>query len=298
MGKTSVGLGLTTRQASISTMNDRKNRKSSAFFLILSLFLLILNYLMPSFTANLKHTVADKSVVVTEVFATPVDTVRSKIAHVQTIWDVQKHNEMLASENQRLLEWFQAANRLDAENRALRELLNMKDEDAMQFRSGKVMSDQATQYSHTILVQLGKNDGLSKGQGVLSHEGLIGRVIETGQETSRILLMSDVNSRIPVTVEGTKDRAILAGTNNTDPVLDHLPDSHSIQAGQKVITSGHGGIFPYGVPVGEIYETEAGQLAVKPFASPNRANYVQIVDYGIPAGSATRATASTSGVLR
>ena len=61
---------------------------------------------------------------------------------------------------------------------------------------------------------MGENDGLTKGQGVLSHEGLIGRVIDTGKTTARVLLMSDVNSRIPVTIEGSQDRAILAGTNN------------------------------------------------------------------------------------
>lgn len=268
------------------------------FFLTLSFFLLSLNFIAPSTTATMKHQVADKSIIVVDAFSTPVETVRVQFTRVQAMWNIQQHNEMLAMENERLLQWFQTANRLDAENKALRELLNMKDEEAMTFRSGRVLSDQATQYSHTILVQLGKNDGLSKGQGVLSHEGLIGRVIETGRETSRILLMSDVNSRIPVTVEGSKDRAILAGTNDSDPVLDHLPESHAVQVGQRVVTSGHGGIFPYGVPVGEIYKNENGQFAVKPFANPGRANYVQVVDYGIPAGSATRATASTSGVLR
>ena len=197
------------------------------------------------------------------------------------------------------MEWFQTANRLDAENKALRDLLKMKEDDAVTYLSAKIMSDAATQYSHTILVRSGENDGLSKGQGVLSHEGLIGRIIETGAETSRVLLMSDVNSRIPVTIEGTQDRAILAGTNSGDPVLDHLPESHSVEIGQKVVTSGHGGIFPYGVAVGETYQDNDGNIAVRPFANANRANHVQIVDYGVPAGSATRATASNgSSVLR
>ncbi len=149
------------------------------------------------------------------------------------------------------------------------------------------------------MVRIGENSNLTKGQGVLSHEGLIGRVIETGAETSRVLLMSDVNSRIPVTIEGTKDRAVLAGTNNGDPVLDHLPETHQITAGLRVVTSGHGGVFPYGVPVGETVMGDNGEIMVRPYADANRASHVQIVDYGVPAGSATRATASAgSSVLR
>tara|TARA_B100001750_G_C15509360_1_gene602548 strand:- start:2123 stop:3019 length:897 start_codon:yes stop_codon:yes gene_type:complete len=298
VGRGSVGLGLATRHVSISNIHDRKNRKTSVFFLTVSAALLLSNVFAADLTNFVKSRIADKTVTLSAALAEPLSYMQKQAARVESLWDVQEQNEMLAAENERLLEWFQTANRLDAENKALRDLLKMKDEDALTFRSGKVLSDSATQYSHTILVQLGKNDGLNKGQGVLSHEGLIGRVIETGNQTSRVLLMSDVNSRIPVTIDGSSDRAILAGTNNNDPILDHLPESHSVKAGQKVITSGHGGIFPYGVPVGETYLNQDGQLAVRPFASPNRANYVQIVDYGIPAGSATRATASNAGVLR
>jgi rod shape-determining protein MreC len=297
--KSSIGLGLATRQMSASSLNDRKQGKTFTVFLGLSFLLLLSNIFASDITNVTKHHLSDKTIFVTQAMAMPFDYVATQMARISVIMDVQKNNEQLALENQRLLEWFQTANRLDAENKALRDLLNMKEDDAVTYHSAKVISDSNTQYSHTILVKLGENDGLSKGQGVLSFEGLIGRVIDTGAETSRVLLMSDVNSRIPVTVEGTNDRAILAGTNNGDPILDHLPETHSVKVGQKIITSGHGGVFPYGVPVGETYLNADGQLAVRPFADANRANHVQIVDYGVPAGSSTRATASAgSGTLR
>jgi rod shape-determining protein MreC len=259
---------------------------------------LLSNIIAGQFVSSAKHKMFETSSVVMETISVPMAYVADNIARFHALWDMQQNNEMLAAENERLMEWFQTANRLEAENKALRELLNMKEENAVQYHSAKAIADTAPQYSHTILVRMGETNGLSKGQGVLSFEGLIGRVIETGETTSRVLLLSDVNSRIPVTVEGTQDRAILAGTNNGDPVLDHLPENHDIAEGQKVITSGHGGIFPYGVPVGQTYRLDNGEIAVRPFANPNRANHVQIVDYGVPAGSATRATASNAGVLR
>lgn len=294
MNKGTVGLGLATRQMSMSSLQDRKSGKSIFLFLSLSLLLLLSNVFATELTRLAKHHFADQTLVVTEMLEKPIAKANMHIARVQALWDLQKSQEMLAQENQRLMEWYQTANRLQAENEALRELLNMKQDDVVSYHSAKVISDAATQYSHTILVRMGENDGLSKGQGVLSHEGLIGRVIETADNTSRVLLMSDVNSRIPVTIEGTQDRAILAGTNNGDPILDHLPETHKVVTGQKVITSGHGGIFPYGVAVGETYKDSDGNIAVRPFADANRANHVQIVDYGVPAGSATRATASNS----
>jgi rod shape-determining protein MreC len=289
----SIGLGLATRQMSISTAQDKKQKTCGVFFLSLSLIILALNTVLPSFVNQTKQFVADQTVVAAETVFAPVHYASTELMRVKALWDVQKNNEMLAAENERLIEWFQTANRLDAENKALRELLNMKEEEAVEYHAAKVIADTATQYSHTILVRMGADDGLTKGQGVLSHEGLIGRVIETVQKTARVLLMNDVNSRIPVTIEGAQDRAILAGTNNGDPILDHLPETHTIAEGQRVITSGHGGIFPYGVPVGETYKTRDGWIAVRPFANANRANYVQIVDYGVPAGSATRSVASS-----
>jgi len=299
VSKGSVGLGLATRQMSISSSQDRKSGKATFFYLSLSLLLLISNIFAAELTNITKHHFADQTLVISEMLEKPMAGLKNQISHVEALWDVQKSNEMLAEENNRLLEWYQTANRLESENKALRDLLNMKQDEDVTYSSAKIISDSATQYSHTILVKMGEIDGLTKGQGVLSHEGLIGRVIEIAENTSRVLLMSDVNSRIPVTIEGSQDRAILAGKNNGDPILDHLPETHKVVVGQKVITSGHGGVFPYGVAVGETYRDNDGNMAVRPYADANRASHVQIVDYGVPAGSATRATASNAtSILR
>jgi len=299
VAKSTVGLGLATRQTSAFKKGQKQRNGASIFFVGLSSLLLFSNIFAQDAVDPMRQQVNDLTHKVSGYMSVPAEFITDNTQKIQALWDLQKNHEMLAAENERLMEWFQMANRLEAENKALRELLNMKDDQAVTYHTATVISDATPQYSHTILVRMGENDGLTKGQGVLSHEGLIGRVIETGQETSRVLLMSDVNSRIPVTVEGAKSRAILAGTNNGHPVLDHLPDAHDVQVGQRVITSGHGGIFPYGVPVGETYRNDNGELAVRPYADPNRANHVQVVDYGVPAGSATRATASSgASILR
>lgn len=298
MGHQTVGLGLATRRMSVATCQDRKTGRNIVAFLSLSTLILLVNLFATATVDRMKHTAIDKTLFLSEMAQKPVSYVQDTIDSLRVVLDVRKNNEMLAAENARLLEWYQAANRLDSENKALRDLLKMKDDDALEFQSGKVIADAETQYSHTILVKLGLSDGIEKGQGVLSHEGLIGRVIDAGEKTSRVLLLTDMNSRIPVTVEGTQDRAILAGVNNGDPVLDHLSENNGVSTGQKIVTSGHGGVFPYGVPVGETYRLENGTIAVRPYANPDRSNYVQIVNYGVPAGSASRNVASGMGILR
>jgi len=294
-----VGLGLATRRVNVATCQDRKIGKTSVFFLTLSVSVLLMNCLASGQIDRLKHMVVDHSVGIIEVMNAPVMWIQSGYDELMGIVAVKKNNEMLAAENKRLLEWYQAANRLNSENKALRDLLNMKDDEALTFQSGRVIADAKTQYSQTILIRLGNRDNLEKGLAVLSHEGLIGRIVETGDDISRVLLLGDINSRIPVTVDGTYERAILAGTNVGDPILDHLPEGHKIGAGQTIITSGHGGVFPYGVPVGETYLDSEGKIAVRPYADPNRANYVQVVNYGVPAGSSRRNVASSvTGLLR
>jgi len=295
----SIGLGLATRRMSIANVQDKKMGKTAMFFLCLSVFILLLNCVASSTVEKFKLAAIDRSSGLVELTNGPVSYVQDKIASAQMILSIRENNAQLSAENERLMEWYQTANRLDSENKALRELLNMKDEAAMAFQSGQIIGDTKTQYSQTILVKLGTDNGIEKGQGVLTHEGLIGRVIESGAQTSRVLLMSDINSRIPVTVEGTQDRAIMAGRNGGDPILDHLPEEHGVLVGQKIVTSGHGGVFPYGVPVGETYLTDDNEIAVRPFANPNRSSHVQVVNYGVPAGSARRNVASSgSGFLR
>jgi len=299
LSRSSVGLGLATRHVSIANNQDRKIGKASYTFLTLSFALLLTNIISKDLSQSIRHTFIDNTVVVSDMIKKPINGAAVAINRVKTMWDMQTHNEMIMAENKRLMEWYQTANRLNQENKALKDLLNIKEDQAISKISAQVLSDTNTHYSNTILVKSGKKHGLTKGQGVLSSAGLIGRVIETGQNTSRVLLLSDVNSRIPVTIESTKDKAILAGSNKDAIFLDHLTESNSITTGQTVITSGHGGVFPYGIPVGETYTMTNGKIGVKPYADANRASYVQIVDYGVPAGSTTRATASNaSSILR
>jgi len=216
-----------------------------------------------------------------EMASRPLDALSDRLGNFASLFVVNKENEQLRVENEKLKEWYQAALMLQSENKALRDLLNVDHEDAKNFITTRVIADGSTTYAKSLVVEGGRNDGVVKGQGVMSREGLIGRVIESGNRTSRVLLLQDINSRIPVLVEGTNDRAILAGTNDAMPTLDHVDDNNHITSGERVITSGLGGLFPYGIPVGVTQKNDDGSISVQLYAAPERSQHVQIVDYGI-----------------
>ncbi len=211
----------------------------------------------------------------------PVAAIEDKLA-IFDVWQ-DRHDQLdaLRQENLRLKEWYQVAHMLKAENKALKGLLNVEHEAEQSFITAQIMMDTQTPYAHTVMVNSGEGHGVKKGQGVVVGEGLIGRVMESAKDSARVLLLRDVNSRVPVLVEDSNDKAILAGTNDMLPVLEHLSPYHTVKAGQKVITSGHGGVLPYGIAIGETVLNDEGKLAVRLYADPEKSSFVQVVDYGI-----------------
>jgi len=177
----------------------------------------------------------------------------------------------------RLRDWYQTALSLQAENESLQKILNLKLEPQQGFVTARIIADSSSAFARSLLVLVGDADGVESGQAVLAGDGLIGRVIESGRKSARVLLLTDINSRIPVLIQGTNQRAIMAGKNTDLPGLVHLPPDIEIEAGARVITSGHGGLFPYGLPIGEIVRDGDGRLAVQPYADLDRVQMVRIV---------------------
>ena len=112
---------------------------------------------------------------------------------------------------------------------------------------------------------------MAPGQAVVTGEGLAGRIAEVGDNSARVLFVTDVNSRLPVLIERTRERAILAGDNSALLRLTLLQSVQGVQRGDRIVTSGHGGSFPVGIPVGEVVADRRGQRArpaVRRFLAP------------------------------
>lgn len=215
---------------------------------------------------------------VLEIVSKPVQDAAVFVRNVSGLAELQAENMRLETENARLREWYQAAMVLEAENKSLRELLNVKLDPQNTYITARVLADSGQTFVKSVLVSAGEKDGVRKGQAVVSGDGVVGRVVEAGNGASRVLLITDINSRVPVLVENSRLHAILAGQNDQKPALAHLPPNSTVEAGARIITSGHGGIFPQGLPVGRVVLDDNGVPQVELFADFDRMVHVRIVN--------------------
>lgn len=215
-----------------------------------------------------------------EAIARPVAAANRAIADLKEFASLREENARLREENARLLAWQTAARRLENENDRLRELSQFREGPEASFITARVVGDSVSAYVRGALLNVGRKAGVRPGQAIVTGEGLAGRVAEVGDNSARVLFVTDVNSRLPVLVERTRERAILSGDNSPLPRLTLLPGLAGIQRGDRIVTSGDGGSFPLGIPVGEVIQTE-GQVRVRPFADFSRLEFVRVVDYGV-----------------
>ncbi len=261
-------------------------RSSSLVFVITGLLLFLFSAFNPATLQAMRLAATDMLAPAIAVVNTPFRVAADYVQAIGGLAHLREENARLQEENTRLREWHAAALSLKTENERLASLLHLKTPEPHGFITARVISDAGNTFARSLLVLAGEGDGVEKGQPVLSGAGLVGRVIESGNKASRILMLTDINSRVPVTIEGLDTRAILAGQNHPYPTLDHLPADHRIETGKRVVTSGHGGLFLPGLPVGMTYVDEHGQVFVRLFADSDRITYVRIIDKVVDQGVA------------
>ena len=207
----------------------------------------------------------------------PIATLSAGVEGVQNFFSVYEENERLREQNARLLEWQSAALALAAENSTFRKMLNFVPERGAAFSAARVIGDSGGLFVRSVLINAGAASGIDRGDAVISGDGLVGRVAEAGHQSARILLITDLNFRIPVVSEKSRVRAILSGDNSQAPKLAFLPPNARLNLGDRIVTSGHGGVFPAGLPVGRISSMEDGVIRVAPFADFDQLEYVRII---------------------
>ncbi len=251
----------------------------SSFFLIgLGLLILLFSAISPNNVSDIRMSITDAASPILATITKPIIFTADAVRNASGLGDLQAENIRLKQENLRLKEWYQTALLLESENKSLRDLLNVKAEAHYKTITARTLADAGNAFAKTVLISAGAQDGVKKNQAVVSGEGLIGRVVEVGSETARVLLITDINSRVPVLVEDTRQHAILAGSNADMTRLLHLPPDSDIKDNARIITSGHGGLFPHGLAIGRITRSKDGAVEVNPFANFDRIVHVRVLD--------------------
>ena len=213
--------------------------------------------------------------------AEPLASLRDVVEDARSLWSMRTENRRLREENDNLRRWQAVALALDAENAALKANLHWIPDPAPSYVTARVVADAGGVYARAVLISTAPGTNLARGQIALDERGLVGRITEIGSRSARVLLLTDMNSRIPVTLENSRARAILVGTNGPRPRLMYWPEGVIPAEGERVVTSAEAGAFPAGLPVGTVHYSAGNVPEVETAARLDRLEVVRIFDYGL-----------------
>lgn len=250
----------------------------------LAAFLIILNVFFPGLVSRVRVTFTDLLAPFMHAAAKPGEAIQGLSSAWQDVAGVREENKKLQNEINVLRAWRDLAQQQSDENRALRGLLKYKDDSATSFLTARVIAQVGGNFNNSVIVTAGSRDGVVKNMIAMGEEGVVGRVIEAGEWSSRVLLYNDLNFRLPVMLEGTQLRAILSGEGSGLPKLLFLPPEVEVKPGTRVFTSGHGGLFPPHLPVGVVQERKGQDAWLNPAAKLDRLQVVRLVQYNLAGG--------------
>lgn len=246
---------------------------------LVSVFLLILWRSDNPRLERLRLSLADRLVPSMSLVNQPLVFVSEMSRDYRNFFDLYSQNRELRREIQRLRAWRGTARQLEEENAQLRALNNVRLAPHATFVTGDVIADSGGPFLQSALVNVGARDGVVDGSAAVDGNGLVGRVVGVGQHATRLLLLTDFSSRVPVLVQPSGRRAILAGDATSAPVLEFLESPDQVNPGDPVRTSGDGGVFPPDLPVGRLIALPGGTWRVALSADYARLEFVRLLRY-------------------
>ena len=216
-----------------------------------------------------------------DVLVAPARAMAGVFDYFRDLGHIYSDNQKLREENKRLQIISDKSRALEIENKLLSKLLNYTPPPKATFITARVIAEEGDAFSHSIIAYTGGEGNVKKGQVVMGDNGVIGRVDKPGKRYAKIILITDINSKIPVMVERTRIRGILSGDNTSVPKMIFIPLSAKLSVGDRIITSGVAGVFPPGLPIGKVSSIEKNNVKVKTFGNLDRLEYVKIIDYGL-----------------
>lgn len=207
----------------------------------------------------------------------PITGAANLVSDFQSYQQLRAQNQDLRRELQQMRAWREAALQLEQENAKLLDLNNVSLDPKLTVVTGVVITDSGSPFRQSVLVNVGARDGILDGWPTMDAIGLVGRIAGVGQNSSRVMLLTDTSSRIPVTIQPSGQRAILAGDNSLNPPLEFLEDATLVRPGDRVVSSGDGGVFPADLLVGQVALGTDNRLRVRLAADYQRLEFLRVL---------------------
>lgn len=207
----------------------------------------------------------------------PVTKAVGMIGSFQSYASLYDQNQRLREELQQMKAWKEAALQLEQQNARLLDLNQVRIDPKLTHVTGVVLADSGSPFRQSVLLNVGARDGIRDGWAAMDGIGLVGRIAGLGQRSARVILLTDANSRIPVMVQPSGQKALLSGDNLPAPPLEFVEDADLVRPGDQVVTSGDGGVLPAGLLVGQVVMGPDRRLRVRLAADYGRLEFLRVL---------------------
>ncbi|MEI6096848.1 MAG: rod shape-determining protein MreC [Alphaproteobacteria bacterium] len=207
----------------------------------------------------------------------PVTKIVAIFDNFQSYGRLYEQNQQLRDELQQMKAWKEAALQLEQKNARLLDLNQVRLDPMLTHVTGVVLADSGSPFRQSVLLNVGAHDGIRDGWATMDGIGLVGRISGVGDRTARVILLTDSNSRVPVEVQPSGQKAILSGDNSMQPPLDFVEHPDELQPGDRVVTSGDGEVFPAGLLIGSVALGSDKRLRVILAADYERLEFLRVL---------------------
>lgn len=251
----------------------------TVFFSFLCVIFLITSRLNSDFSKNLSFVFADISLPIVKFAAFPFNTAINLLTDFRELVDAKEDNKILKEDIAKLRSFYIKSLNVHQENKELRNVLNFVTAKSSSFKVARIIGRSHQIFNQTVFIDAGKNRGIKEGNIVTGDHGVIGRIAEVGENKSRLILLTDASSRIPIITSKSRVRGITAGNNSSLMEVLYLPKNHVVEVGDRVFTSGDGDTLPPGLLIGVVQKVDQGEVSVAMIEDVTNANIVTILDY-------------------
>ena len=249
------------------------------FFIILSVIFLITSKINRDFSSKVSNIFITISTPIIKIISFPVNGSIDLIVNFGELATAKKENIKLREELFKLQNYYLTSLAIHQENKELRSALNFVKSKTENYKIARVIGMSHQAFDQKLLIDSGKNRDIKEGQIIAGNRGVIGRVSEVFEDKSRILLLTDSSSRIPIIASRARNRGILAGNNSGLMEILYLPKNHQIAVGDKIFTSSDGDTVPPGLLIGVVKKIDKNSVYVSGIEDINSLNIVTIIDY-------------------
>lgn len=266
-------------------------RRANSRFVLILLFLVSALLLLSSLYSaqasvfkKAREGVIDAASPVLALLSGPISYFNDVVGTVSDYFNVLEQNKALREENAELRQWMDEALALQEIVVAYEGLQTYQAPPEAQPIDAFVIGEANDAFARSMIVNAGRAQNVESGQAVVGENGLVGRIVDTGSKASRVLLLTDIQSRVPVYVEGADVEGILVGKTRGEPVISFTNSAEpaEVSPGQRVLTSGAGGVLPRGLPVGLIESQRRDDIIVDLYTNYARTRMVRIINYEFP----------------